>query len=54
MPKNATGSPRNEKHLNHVLYIDPLADLPLVVVLGIVLTLEYIPCHGKFACDYPL
>lgn len=38
--KNATGSPRNEKHLNHVLYTHPPADLPLVIVFGIVLTLK--------------
>lgn len=39
--KNATGSPRNEKYFNHVLYTHPPADLPLVIVFGIVcLTLK--------------
>ncbi|KOC70546.1 hypothetical protein WH47_07953, partial [Habropoda laboriosa] len=38
--KNATGSPRNEKHLNNVLHLDPPADLPMVTLLGAVLTNE--------------
>ncbi|KOX77989.1 hypothetical protein WN51_05877, partial [Melipona quadrifasciata] len=50
---NATGSSRNEKHLNYVFYTDPLANLPLAVVLRIVLTLEYIPDYGKFAQRRP-